>query len=69
FDFVRKYRKPYLVQARVPLLSHHTSGVRMESYRTEEDLAAHRALDPLPACRPSRPPVLHRALHSGNRRV
>jgi 2-oxoisovalerate dehydrogenase E1 component len=51
FDFVRKYRKPYLVQARVPLLSHHTSGVRMESYRTEEDLAAHRALDPLPALR------------------
>lgn len=49
FDYVRKYRKPYLVHARVPLLSHHTSGVRMESYRTAEDLTEHRALDPLPA--------------------
>jgi 2-oxoisovalerate dehydrogenase E1 component len=47
FDFVRKNRSPYLVQARVPLLSHHTSGVRMESYRSEADLAQHRALDPM----------------------
>ena len=50
-EYVRKYRKPYLVQARVPLLSHHTSGVRMETYRTEEDLSQHRAMDPLPALR------------------
>jgi 2-oxoisovalerate dehydrogenase E1 component len=48
FQYVRKYRRPYLVQAGVPLLSHHTSGVRMESYRSEADLAKHRALDPLP---------------------
>ena len=48
FDWVRKYRRPYLVQARVPLLTHHTSGVRMETYRTEADLAKHRAADPLP---------------------
>jgi 2-oxoisovalerate dehydrogenase E1 component len=48
FQWVRKYRKPYLVQARVPLLTHHTSGVRLEAYRTEEDLAKHRAMDPLP---------------------
>ncbi|HEY4154775.1 MAG TPA: thiamine pyrophosphate-dependent enzyme, partial [Puia sp.] len=47
FDFVRKCRKPYLVHARVPLLSHHTSGVRMETYRTEADLAQHRTMDPL----------------------
>jgi 2-oxoisovalerate dehydrogenase E1 component len=47
FQWVRKNRKPYLVQARVPLLSHHTSGVRMEAYRSEEDLARHRAADPL----------------------
>ncbi|MDP4130155.1 MAG: thiamine pyrophosphate-dependent enzyme [Bacteroidota bacterium] len=47
FEFVRKYRSPYLVHARVPLLTHHTSGVRMESYRSEADLARHRALDPL----------------------
>jgi 2-oxoisovalerate dehydrogenase E1 component len=48
FQWVRKYRKPYLVQARVPLLTHHTSGVRMEAYRTEPDLAKHRVADPLP---------------------
>jgi len=48
FQWVRKYRRPYLVQARVPLLTHHTSGVRMESYRTELDLVKHRAADPLP---------------------
>ncbi len=47
FQHVRKFRSPYLVQARVPLLTHHTSGVRMESYRSEEDLAKHRAADPL----------------------
>jgi 2-oxoisovalerate dehydrogenase E1 component len=47
FQFVRRYRTPYLVQARVPLLTHHTSGVRMEAYRTEEDLIKHRAADPL----------------------
>jgi 2-oxoisovalerate dehydrogenase E1 component len=48
FQWVRKYRRPYLVQARVPLLTHHTSGVRMESYRSTADLARHRAADPLP---------------------
>jgi 2-oxoisovalerate dehydrogenase E1 component len=47
FQYVRKYRTPYLVQARVPLLTHHTSGVRMETYRTEDDLTKHRAADPL----------------------
>lgn len=38
---VRKERKPWLVHAQVPLLSHHTSGVRKEFYRTEEDWARH----------------------------
>jgi len=47
FQWVRKNRRPYLVQSRVPLLSHHTSGVRMEAYRSEADLAKHRAADPL----------------------
>ena len=47
FRYVREYRTPYLVQARVPLLTHHTSGVRLEVYRSEEDLAKHRAADPL----------------------
>ena len=45
-DWVRKERKPILVHAKVPLLGHHTSGVRKEWYRTEEDLAKHGADDP-----------------------
>jgi 2-oxoisovalerate dehydrogenase E1 component len=48
FEWVRKNRRPYLVHSRVPLLTHHTSGVRMEAYRSEEDLVKHRATDPLP---------------------
>src|SRR5580765_7463551 len=48
FQWVRTYRRPYLVQARVPLLTHHTSGVRMEAYRSDADLLKHRATDPLP---------------------
>ncbi len=50
-DFVRRERKPYLVHAQVPLLGHHTSGVRKEFYRTEEDLARHAAHDPHPKLR------------------
>jgi 2-oxoisovalerate dehydrogenase E1 component len=45
---VRHGRRPYLVQAKVPLLGHHTSGVRKEFYRTTEDLEIHAAHDPLP---------------------
>lgn len=45
---VRKERRPFLVHAKVPLLNHHTSGVRMEFYRTEENLAEHRKRDPFP---------------------
>lgn len=47
-DWVRKNRKPILVHAKVPLLGHHTSGVRKEWYRTEEDLAKHSVDDPGP---------------------
>lgn len=47
-DWVRKERKPILVHAKVPLLGHHTSGVRKEWYRTEEDLSKHGADDPIP---------------------
>ena len=43
---VRHHREPYLVHATVPLLGHHTSGVRREFYRTEDDLRAHAANDP-----------------------
>lgn len=47
-DWVRKERRPILVHAKVPLLGHHTSGVRKEWYRTEEDLAKHAVDDPGP---------------------
>ncbi|MCU7551066.1 thiamine pyrophosphate-dependent enzyme [Chitinophagaceae bacterium LB-8] len=50
-NHVRQYRKPWLVHAKVCLLGHHTSGVRKEFYRTDEDLAKHRANDPLPKLR------------------
>jgi 2-oxoisovalerate dehydrogenase E1 component len=51
FDEVRKERHPFLVHAKVPLLGHHTSGVRKEFYRTEEDLAKHYLDNPLPKLR------------------
>lgn len=40
-SMVRKERKPWLVHAQVPLLGHHTSGVRKEFYRTDEDWEKH----------------------------
>lgn len=43
---VRKERRPFLIHATVPLLGHHTSGVRMEMYR--DDLDEHAKRDPLP---------------------
>jgi 2-oxoisovalerate dehydrogenase E1 component len=48
---VRERRRPYLVHAKVPLLSHHTSGVRKEFYRTNEDLLNHSKSDPGPSLR------------------
>jgi 2-oxoisovalerate dehydrogenase E1 component len=45
---VRRERRPILVHAKVPLLGHHTSGVRKEWYRTAEDLAKHAVDDPGP---------------------
>jgi 2-oxoisovalerate dehydrogenase E1 component len=51
FDFVRKERRPFLVHAEVPLLGHHTSGVRKEFYRPNEDLARHLEHDPGPKLR------------------
>ena len=47
-DYIRKERKPMLLHATVPLLGHHTSGVRKEFYRTEEDLLKHGKDDPIP---------------------
>lgn len=43
---IRKERRPFLVHAKVPLLNHHTSGVRMEWYR--DDLEEHKTRDPYP---------------------
>ncbi|HRH50864.1 MAG TPA: thiamine pyrophosphate-dependent enzyme [Panacibacter sp.] len=49
--FVRTERKPVLVHATVPLLGHHTSGVRKEFYRSKEDLESHAQRDPYPKLR------------------
>ena len=43
---IRKERRPFLLHAKVPLLNHHTSGVRMEWYR--DDLEEHQSRDPYP---------------------
>lgn len=43
---MRRERRPFLVHASVPLLNHHTSGVRMEWYR--DDLEEQRLRDPYP---------------------
>jgi 2-oxoisovalerate dehydrogenase E1 component len=48
---VRNKRSPWLVHATVPLLGHHTSGVRKEFYRNEQDLAKHALNDPIPRLR------------------
>ncbi len=50
-NYVRTERKPILVHAKVPLLGHHTSGVRKEWYRTPEDMAKHAKDDPGPKLR------------------
>lgn len=46
FDTIRRERRPFLLHARVPLLNHHTSGVRKEWYR--DDLDEHQRRDPFP---------------------
>ena len=43
---IRNERRPFLVHAEVPLLNHHTSGVRMEWYR--DDLEEAHSQDPYP---------------------
>ncbi len=45
-DIMRKERRPFLLHAKVPLLNHHTSGVRMEWYR--DDIEEHKTRDPYP---------------------
>ena len=46
---IRTERRPMLIHAKVPLLNHHTSGVRKEWYR--DDLAESEKRDPLPRLR------------------
>ena len=45
-ETIRKERRPFMIHAKVPLLGHHTSGVRKEWYR--DDLKEHEQRDPLP---------------------
>lgn len=48
-SIVRKERRPFIIHAKVPLLNHHTSGVRMEFYRHDKDeLAEAWSRDPFP---------------------
>ncbi|SIQ94318.1 2-oxoisovalerate dehydrogenase E1 component [Pontibacter lucknowensis] len=50
FEYAREVRKPILVHAKVPLLGHHTSGVRREWYRGS-NLQEHSVNDPIPKLR------------------
>jgi 2-oxoisovalerate dehydrogenase E1 component len=45
---IRNERRPFLLHVEVPLLNHHTSGVRKEWYRPKENLLQHAARDPFP---------------------
>ncbi len=45
-NIIRTERRPMLIHAKVPLLNHHTSGVRKEWYRDDLEEASRR--DPLP---------------------
>lgn len=46
FEIIRKERRPFIIHAKVPLLGHHTSGVRKEWYRDDLEEAAKQ--DPYP---------------------
>ena len=48
-EIIRKERRPFLIHAKVPLLNHHTSGVRKEWYRDDMEEALKK--DPLPKLR------------------
>ncbi len=56
FEIMRSERRPFIVHAKVPLLGHHTSGVRKEWYRDDLEEAATR--DPYPKLK-------HAFLHHG----
>ncbi len=61
-DLVRRQRAPYLIHAQVPLLGHHTSGVRREFYRSEDDWKKHLQHDPNPKLRKK---ILDRGVKDG----
>jgi 2-oxoisovalerate dehydrogenase E1 component len=46
FEVIRKERRPFVIHAKVPLLGHHTSGVRKEWYRDDLDEVSKK--DPIP---------------------
>ena len=48
-SIIRKERRPFMLHAKVPLLNHHTSGVRKEWYR--DDLKEQTKRDPFPKLR------------------
>jgi 2-oxoisovalerate dehydrogenase E1 component len=48
-ETMRRERRPFLVHVKVPLLNHHTSGVRKEWYR--DDLEEAQSRDPYPILR------------------
>lgn len=48
-EIMRTERRPFMIHAKVPLLGHHTSGVRKEWYR--DDLEEHMSRDPYPILR------------------
>ncbi|HEX3935029.1 MAG TPA: thiamine pyrophosphate-dependent enzyme [Puia sp.] len=50
-ETVRRTGQPWIVQAYTPLLGHHTSGVRRETYRDSADMQEHNSRDPLPKLR------------------
>ncbi len=47
FDEVRSKQQPLLLHVKVPLLAHHTSGVRKEWYRSESELDIIQTDDPI----------------------
>ncbi len=51
FDNVREGGGPWIVQADVPLLGHHTSGVRREFYRSDDEWRDAEQRDPGPILR------------------
>lgn len=48
-ELIRTERRPFMIHAKVPLLNHHTSGVRKEWYR--DDLDEQKRRDPYPLFR------------------